>query len=249
MRQAFWSESAPHRVSPVASSGRSSRGSFFAPLEDDQHVSQCVGELANASHAPQPGRSSVRAHWQASSQPRSFVACNDGTTAQCLPSTRSGVHPESESGARIVLLHGAPRIRRIPHGAHGLLHAHCRPRRWPHESVGCHPRQAGGQCPAQISSPAFDSTTRIFSLNASITNLLAQPIGTTDGTTTDSSAVRAFFSSGPFASGGQPAPSPSPIRGVGVFQGDTVPFFQYTPFIPAGATSAVENWQFLFSRA
>ncbi len=98
-----------------------------------------------------------------------------------------------------------------------------------------------------ISSPAFDSTTRIFSLNASITNLLAQPIGTTDGSTTDSTAVRAFFSSGPFASGGSGTVTVSNPSGVGVFQGDTVPFFEYTPFIPAGATSAVESWQFLFA--
>ena len=35
--------------------------------------------------------------------------------------------------------------------------------------------------------------------------------------------------------------------GTGVFQGDTVPYFEYTPFIPSGATSAIENWQFLFA--
>jgi hypothetical protein len=98
-----------------------------------------------------------------------------------------------------------------------------------------------------LSSPAFDSTTRIFSLNVSITNLLAQPIGTTDGTTTDSNAVRAFFSSGPFASGGSGIVTVANASGVGVFQNDTVPFFQYTPFIPPAATSAIENWQFQFA--
>jgi hypothetical protein len=99
-----------------------------------------------------------------------------------------------------------------------------------------------------LSGPAFDSTTRIFSLNVSITNLLAQPIGTTDGSTTDSAAVRAFFSSGPSASGGSAGVvTVANASGVGVFQGDTVPYFQYTPFIPSGATSAVENWQFLFA--
>ena len=98
-----------------------------------------------------------------------------------------------------------------------------------------------------LSSPAFDSTTRIFSLNVSITNLLAQPIGTSDGSTTDTAAVRAFFSSGPFASGGSGTVTVANPTGVGVFQGDTVPYFQYTPFIPAGATSAIESWQFLFA--
>ncbi len=97
-----------------------------------------------------------------------------------------------------------------------------------------------------LTSPAFDSTTRIFSLNVSITNLLAQPIGTSDGTTTDTAAVRAFFSSGPFASGGSGTVTVPNASGVGVFQGDTVPFFQYSPFIPPGATSAIENWHFLF---
>ena len=87
-----------------------------------------------------------------------------------------------------------------------------------------------------LSGPAFDSTTRIFSLNVSITNLLAQPIGTTDGSTTDSAAVRAFFSSGPSASGGSAGVvTVANASGVGVFQGDTVPYFQYTPFIPSGS--------------
>jgi hypothetical protein len=98
-----------------------------------------------------------------------------------------------------------------------------------------------------LSGPAFDSATRIFSLNVSITNLLAQPIGTTDGTTTDSNAVRAFFSSGPFASGGSGTVTVPNASGTGVFQGDTVPFFQYTPFIPPNATSAIKTWQFLFA--
>ena len=98
-----------------------------------------------------------------------------------------------------------------------------------------------------LSGVAFDSTSRIFSLNVSITNLLAQPIGTTNGTTTDSNAVRAFFSSGPFASGGSGVVTVPNASGTGVFQGDTVPFFQYTPFIQPGATSAIENWQFLFA--
>ena len=97
-----------------------------------------------------------------------------------------------------------------------------------------------------LSNPAFNSTTRIFSLGVSITNLLAQPIGTTDGVTTAPNAVEAFFSSGPFASGGSGPVTVNNPDGTGVFQGDTVPFFQYTPFIPAGATSAVKTWQFLF---
>ena len=99
-----------------------------------------------------------------------------------------------------------------------------------------------------ITNPAFNSTTDVFSFNASITNLLAQPIGTTDGATTTAAGVRAFFSSGPFASGGTAGTvTVANADGEGIFQTDTVPYFQYTPFIAPGATSAARTWDFQFS--
>jgi hypothetical protein len=98
-----------------------------------------------------------------------------------------------------------------------------------------------------ISSPSFNSSTHIFSLNASITNLLAQPIGTTDGTTTTAAGTRVYFTSGPTASGGTGVVFVLNPSGFGSFQGNTVAYFQYTPLIESGDTSAVKTWQFLFS--
>jgi hypothetical protein len=175
-----------------------------------------------------------------------FVACNDGP----LPMS-AGTRAMSTLSPRAVRGSFFCTARLAPAGSHAAPTAVCTRTA----------ANGGGRVKASdvilgkqtvnvelnISSPAFDSVTRIFSLNASITNLLAQPIGTTDGSTTDSTAVRAFFSSGPFASGGSGVVTVANPSGVGVFQGDTVPFFEYTPFIPAGATSAVENWQFLFA--
>ncbi len=96
-----------------------------------------------------------------------------------------------------------------------------------------------------ISNPSFNSSTRLFSLSASITNLLAQPIGTTDGTTTTAAGTRVFFTSGPSASGGTGSVFVLNPSGFGSFQGNTVPYFQYTPLIASGDTSAAKTWVFL----
>ena len=174
-----------------------------------------------------------------------FVACSDGPQPMSAATrSLSTLNPSAVRGSFFCTVHLAPA------GSHAAPTASCTRNE----------ARAGGRVKASdvilgkqavnvqlnLTSPAFDSTTRIFSLNVSITNLLAQPIGTSDGSTTDSAAVRAFFSSGPFASGGSGIVTVTNASGIGVFQGDTVPYFQYTPFIPAGATSAIENWQFLF---
>jgi hypothetical protein len=98
-----------------------------------------------------------------------------------------------------------------------------------------------------IGSPAYSSSTHIFSLAASITNLLAQPIGTTDGTTTTTAGTRVYFTSGPVASGGTGSVVVQNPSGSASFLGHTVPYFGYTPLIASGATSAVKTWQFLFA--
>lgn len=97
-----------------------------------------------------------------------------------------------------------------------------------------------------ISNPSFSTNTHIFTLSASITNLLAQPIGTTDGSTTTSAGTRVFFTSGPVAAGGTGNVFVLNPSGFGSFQGNTVPYFQYTPLIASGDTSAVKTWAFLF---
>ena len=70
-------------------------------------------------------------------------------------------------------------------------------------------------------------------------------IGTTDGTTTTAAGTRVFFTSGPSASGGTGSVFVLNPSGFGSFQGNTVPYFQYTPLIASGDTSAAKTWVFL----
>ena len=120
----------------------------------------------------------------------SVVACNDGITPMGATTRQvSSLNPGAVRGVFFCTAHLAPA------GTHTAPTAVCTappaPRWGAHQSLRCHPREADRQRPAQSHQSRFDSTTRIFSLNVSITNLLAQPIGTTDGSTTDSTAVRA----------------------------------------------------------
>ena len=96
-----------------------------------------------------------------------------------------------------------------------------------------------------FSNFAFNLGSRVFSMNATVTNLLTQPIGTTDGTTTSPTATRVYFTSGPFASGGTGGPiTLNNPDGTATFMGQTLPYFQYSPLIKAQATSTAKPWQF-----
>src|SRR5208283_5898390 len=78
---------------------------------------------------------------------------------------------------------------------------------------------------------AWNLGTRIFSMNVTVQNLLTQPLGTTDGSTTTPTAVRVYFTYGPFASGGYGLVTVANPTGTAMFNGSTVPYFQYMPFI------------------
>jgi hypothetical protein len=95
-----------------------------------------------------------------------------------------------------------------------------------------------------FSSFAYNSNTNIFSLNCTVTNLLTQSIGTLDGSTTTADGVRVFFSYGPFPNAGSGVVTVANADGTGTFNGVTVPFFRYTPFIKPNQTSAAKTWRF-----
>jgi hypothetical protein len=183
-----------------------------------------------------------------------LAACTDGRAPTAVSPSMDGSHGLRESYVCTVLLGqpgGAdgPSMSCVParRGAGGVV---TRVVRGPGGSVAVADVILGDQgvnIQLNFSNFAFDSTSRVFSLTASVTNLLAQPIGTTDGTTTTFDGVRAFFSSGPSPTG---AGSTGVVTvknpdGVGVFNGLTAPFFRYRPFIPPGGTSAGKVWQFL----
>jgi hypothetical protein len=96
----------------------------------------------------------------------------------------------------------------------------------------------------------FTGTTfgsSLVSTNVTVTNLLSQPMGTTDGVTTTATGTEVFFLSGPTVTNGSGL-----SQSVSIANADGTcnctnfmqSYFKYTPFIPAGGTSAAKAWQF-----
>lgn len=85
-----------------------------------------------------------------------------------------------------------------------------------------------------------------FAFDVTVTNLLPQTLGTTNGTTKDPAGVRVFFNSGPTAAGGGSiavvnADDAATFTGPGQF------FFQYDGFLSTNFTSAPKTWKLQFS--
>jgi hypothetical protein len=95
-----------------------------------------------------------------------------------------------------------------------------------------------------FSGTTYSSGTGVFSTNATVTNLMNQPLGTTNGTTASPNGTRVFFTSGPDVSGGTGTVTLSNADGVGVFTASNQPYFQYSAIIQPSATSATKTWTF-----
>jgi hypothetical protein len=89
---------------------------------------------------------------------------------------------------------------------------------------------------------AFAAPT--LSADVSLQNLLAQPMGTTDGTTPAPAGVRVFFASQPTTTGGTGNVTVQNPDGVGAFTTAGQPYFAYAGILAPGATSAAKAWQF-----
>ena len=86
-----------------------------------------------------------------------------------------------------------------------------------------------------------DTITHHFGFDVTIKNLRPQPIGTTNGTTSDSS-LTVFFHSGPTTTGGSGLISVFNATGTGTFTGPGQPFFTYGERLAQNQTSAPKNW-------
>ncbi|HEY7770296.1 Ig-like domain-containing protein, partial [Longimicrobium sp.] len=86
---------------------------------------------------------------------------------------------------------------------------------------------------------AIDST---FKFDATVQNLIPQPLGTTDGTTPDPAGVRVFFASMPASATG--AVSVRNASGTATFLNGDVPYFQYNGNLAHNATSQPVTWRF-----
>ncbi len=86
--------------------------------------------------------------------------------------------------------------------------------------------------------PSFDAGTRIFQADLTLTNLIGQPLGTTDGSTADPTGVRIFFGSGPTN-----GVTLANADGTGVFTASQQPYFAYPGVLAPGATTAPKTWR------
>lgn len=93
------------------------------------------------------------------------------------------------------------------------------------------------------SGTAYDSASDVVSSTVTVQNLLATPLGTTNGTTPDPKGVRVFFAT---ISGPVTVANPS---GVGAFTAANQPYFQYDGILAPGATSPGALWRFRLNGA
>jgi len=91
------------------------------------------------------------------------------------------------------------------------------------------------------SGAVYNAATDTFKVNITVKNLLAQPIGTPDGTT--NTKVRVFFSTGPAVSAGSGTVTVVPDS-VGTFTSAGQPYYIYN-LIASQITSPIHTWKFV----
>lgn len=94
------------------------------------------------------------------------------------------------------------------------------------------------------SDVAYNSGTGSFTFTTTITSLIEQPIGTTDGTTLDPNGVRIFFFTGPAVSAGTGTVAVVP-DGFAFFTAASQPYYVYNEVLGQGETSAGKTWTFV----
>jgi hypothetical protein len=102
-----------------------------------------------------------------------------------------------------------------------------------------------GQMKMASTNVAFDAATRIFRADVTTQNLLAEAIGTPDGSTV--TGVKVFFSSGPtptsFSSGDTGTVRVENPDGYGNFTAAHQPYFLYSQILAPNQVSAVKQWR------
>lgn len=89
---------------------------------------------------------------------------------------------------------------------------------------------------------AYDSATSTLQSQVTVQNLLAQPLGTPDGTAV--TGVNVFFASGPTVRAGQGSVQVL-ADSVGAFTAAGQPYYHYPQIVAPGAVSAPRAWRFL----
>ncbi|HWZ60203.1 MAG TPA: hypothetical protein VNW46_14595 [Gemmatimonadaceae bacterium] len=91
----------------------------------------------------------------------------------------------------------------------------------------------------------YNATTGLFSFNVTIQNLMAQPLGTANGTTAALQGTRIFVIAGPtVTSGASGAATVASDSGTAMFTAPNQPYWQYNGILKPDSTSAPSNWKF-----
>lgn len=96
----------------------------------------------------------------------------------------------------------------------------------------------------------YNAGTEVFSFDATVQNLIPQPMSTTNGSTPDGTGVRVIFHSGPTVTGGTGNISVANATGTGTFTAAGQPYFGYTgaelggdAILSQNETSSAKSWQ------
>jgi hypothetical protein len=105
----------------------------------------------------------------------------------------------------------------------------------------------GGQSQyVRLTSSDVAVTADTFAFNLTVTNLIAQPLGTTDFTTLHPKGVRVFFLSGPTSTSGGSV-TVANADGVAAFTAPGQPYYVYGLILPTGSTSPGRRWKLRFT--
>lgn len=90
----------------------------------------------------------------------------------------------------------------------------------------------------------YDSTRLVMAAPVTVQNLMAQPMGTTDGLTVAAGGVRVFFATQPVTTEGTGQVTLFNPDGVGTFTATGQPYYGYPEIIPSGGISSRRVWKF-----
>lgn len=90
----------------------------------------------------------------------------------------------------------------------------------------------------------YNAGTGAFTFDATLQNLIEQPLGTTDGDNPDPTGIRIFFASGPSVTSGTGVVAVVP-DGFGTFTEAAQPYYHYPYMLAQTAVSPAEGWSFV----
>lgn len=98
----------------------------------------------------------------------------------------------------------------------------------------------------QLGASDIQTVADTIAFDVTITNLLPQALGTTDGDTLDPDGIRVFFTAGPASAGAGSVEVANP-DGFATFTGPNQPYYQYPGLLEQNQISVAKRWKLQFS--